>query len=219
MMGKVQVYYFPMRGRGEPIRVALAAKGVEFEHVDVDYAEMKSDLTKYKFNQCPRLVDDDVDVCQSNAVLRHVGRKYDMYGKGLKEAAAVDEVVDGVEAFKTKYLALIYQDELADAAKQTFWDTHCEPASISGRNSGIHLAYISKLAAPGTSWLVSDELSIADIAVWDMFDLLARIFPDTLAAAYPDLGAHHAALAAVPSVRAYLEGPLRLPKVNYNGLG
>jgi hypothetical protein len=35
-----------------------------------------------------------------------------MYGKGLKEAAAVDEVVDGVEAFKTKYLALIYQDEL-----------------------------------------------------------------------------------------------------------
>jgi glutathione S-transferase len=107
----------------------------------------------------------------------------------------------------------------ADAAKQTFWDTHCEPASISGRNSGIHLAYISKLAAPGTSWLVNDELSIADIAVWDMFDLLARIFPDTLAAAYPDLAAHQAKLAAVPGVKAYLECPLRLPKVNYNGLG
>ncbi|KAL4858591.1 Glutathione S-transferase P [Chlorella vulgaris] len=218
-MGKVQVYYFPMRGRGEPIRVALAAKGVEFEHAGVDYAEMKSDLTKYKFNQCPRLVDDDVDVCQSNAVLRHVGRKYDMYGKGLKEAAAVDEVVDGVEDLKAKYLALIYQDELADAAKQSFWDTHCDPASINKRNSGIHLAYISKLAAPGTTWLVSDELSIADIVVWDMYDLLARIFPDTLAAAYPDLAAHQAKLAAVPGVKAYLEGPLRLPKVNYNGLG
>jgi glutathione S-transferase len=35
-----------------------------------------------------------------------------MYGKGLKEAAAVDEVVDGVEDLKAKYLALIYQDEL-----------------------------------------------------------------------------------------------------------
>jgi hypothetical protein len=35
-----------------------------------------------------------------------------MYGKGLKEAAAVDEAVDAVEALKTKYLALIYQDEL-----------------------------------------------------------------------------------------------------------
>jgi hypothetical protein len=106
----------------------------------------------------------------------------------------------------------------ADAAKQTFWDTHCEPASISGRNSGIHLAYISKLAVPGTTWLVSDELSIADILVWDMFDMLAGIFPDTLAAAYPDLGAHHAALAAVPSVRAYLESPLRLAAVVANDL-
>jgi hypothetical protein len=33
-------------GRGEPIKLALAAKGVEFEPCDVDYAAMKSDLTK-----------------------------------------------------------------------------------------------------------------------------------------------------------------------------
>jgi hypothetical protein len=107
----------------------------------------------------------------------------------------------------------------ADAAKQTFWDTHCDPASISGRNSGIHLAYISKLAVPGTTWLVSDELSIADIVLWVMYYNLARIFPDTLAAAYPDLAAHQAKLAAVPGVKAYMEGPLCLPKVNANSLG
>jgi glutathione S-transferase len=107
----------------------------------------------------------------------------------------------------------------ADAAKQTFWDMHCDPASINKRNNGIHLTYISKLAAHGSTWIVRDELSIADVLVWDMFDLLARIFPDTLAAAYPDLAAHHAKLAAVPGVKAYLESPLRLSKVNNNGLG
>jgi hypothetical protein len=35
-----------------------------------------------------------------------------MYGKGLKEAAAVDEVVDAVEALKAKLVTLIFTDKL-----------------------------------------------------------------------------------------------------------
>ena len=38
-------------------------------------------------------------------------------------------------------------------------------------------------------------------------------------AAYPGLVAIHELVAGVPGVKAYLEGPLRLEKVNNNGLG
>lgn len=46
-----------------------------------------------------------------------------------------------------------------------------------------------------------------------------RIYPEEFAAAYPDLAAHQAKVAAVPGIAAYLASPLRLPKVNNNGLG
>lgn len=66
----VQIYYFPIRGRAEVIKLLCAAKGVQFEMKDVDYEQMKTDRAQYPFGQCPRLVDGDVDICQSNAMVR-----------------------------------------------------------------------------------------------------------------------------------------------------
>ena len=43
-------------GRGEPVRLALAALEVEWEECGVDYQQMKSDLEQFPFAQCPRWV-------------------------------------------------------------------------------------------------------------------------------------------------------------------
>lgn len=43
--------------------------------------------------------------------------------------------------------------------------------------------------------------------------------PYTLALQYPELVALHGRVAALPNVKAYLEGSLRLQKVNNNNLG
>jgi hypothetical protein len=40
-----------------------------------------------------RYIDDEVDMCESHAILRHVGRKHGLYGKDRKEQARVDEVI------------------------------------------------------------------------------------------------------------------------------
>eukprot|EP00878_Enallax_costatus_P026863 GHUV01028867.1.p1 GENE.GHUV01028867.1~~GHUV01028867.1.p1 ORF type:complete len:179 (+),score=25.99 GHUV01028867.1:2-538(+) len=66
----VTIYYFPIRGRGEVLKLLCAAKGIEFEVKDFDYQQMKSDRQQYPFGQCPRLVDGDIDLCQSNAIIR-----------------------------------------------------------------------------------------------------------------------------------------------------
>lgn len=42
------------QGRGEPVRLALAAAGEEWEEVPVDYAQMKQDLQAFAFGQAPR---------------------------------------------------------------------------------------------------------------------------------------------------------------------
>ena len=43
------IYYFPIRGRAEPLRLALASQGVEFK--EEDGRESLKDLSKFQFGQ------------------------------------------------------------------------------------------------------------------------------------------------------------------------
>ena len=53
----VELQYFPICGRGEPIRLILEDTGVEYtENNDIAaFTEKKWDLNEYRFNQLPRL--------------------------------------------------------------------------------------------------------------------------------------------------------------------
>lgn len=159
------------------------------------------------------------NLCQSNAILRHIGRKYNLYGgASIADAAHIDAVIDGVESLRNKYVDLIYGAQLADDAKAAYFAKHCNPATSTERNGGAHFAYLESILAKGP-YMVGDSLSIADIAVFDIVDLHLRIFDAEMRAAYPGLTAHHARVTAIPGVAAYLASPLRLPKVNGNDLG
>ena len=59
-----------------------------------------------------RFVDGEVDVCQSNAILRYIGRKWDLMGASEKQACMADVAMEGVESLRSKYLVLIYQNNL-----------------------------------------------------------------------------------------------------------
>jgi hypothetical protein len=61
-------------------------------------------------------------------------------------------------------------------------------------------------------------MTIADVMLFDIFDLHIRIF-EAMKETHPTLAAHHEKVAAVPGIAAYLASPLRLPAVNGNGLG
>ena len=59
-----------------------------------------------------RFVDGEVDVCQSNAILRYIGRKWHLMGASEKQACMADVAMEGVESLRSKYLVLIYQNNL-----------------------------------------------------------------------------------------------------------
>jgi hypothetical protein len=56
----------------------------------------------------PRFVDDEVDMTQSNAILRHIGRKHGLMGSTEKEHSMIDVAMEGVESIRAKYVNLIY---------------------------------------------------------------------------------------------------------------
>lgn len=64
---------------------------------------------QWPFGQAPAFQDGDLIVAQSDAILRHVGRKFDLYGSSLAEAALIDMVLLGVEDVRKAYITLIYQ--------------------------------------------------------------------------------------------------------------
>lgn len=189
----------------------------------MDYAKMKSDLDTYAFAQCPAYEDDAAGfICQSNAIMRHLARKHNMYGTSDREHCLVDMVMDGVEDIKRKYLNLIYQDELKEEAKEAYWAAHCDANGAHSRNGGAHFLYLSKLLeknAGGAGYTVGSTLTVADVLLFDVCDLHIRIFGDRFKEAYPLLAGHYQRVGAVPGIKAYLEGPLRMEKVNGNGLG
>lgn len=130
-MSKMQIIYFFLRGRAEAIRTLLVEQGVEYEEQDV--MPMEKWLNEWKpkmaFGQCPMLIDGDVELVQSNAILRYLARKYDLYGSTNQEAARVDMINDGVEDLRGAYTVLIYQNYVWDdqlSKEAASWIKRCQ---------------------------------------------------------------------------------------------
>lgn len=76
----IRLYDFPLSGNAHKVRDLLSLLGVEYELVPVDLArgEQRSPgfLALNRFGQVPVLVDDDVVLRDSSAILVYLGRKY-----------------------------------------------------------------------------------------------------------------------------------------------
>lgn len=215
--------YFAIRGRGEPIRLVFAALGKPCNEDPVDMKIMKSDASVFPFGQVPRFRDEEVDMCQSNAILRHLGRKYGLYGKTEKDACMVDMIMDGVESIKLKYLNLIYVDRLNDEAKEQFFKAHCDPSTMWERNGGAHFEYLEKLIqrneASGSGYSVGEGLTISDIVLFDMVDMMFRIYGQTFGEKMPSLSALHTKVGSLDGIKSYIESGKRHEQQNGVPLG
>ncbi|KAI8462660.1 MAG: glutathione S-transferase [Monoraphidium minutum] len=219
----VVIHYFPIRGRVEVMKLLCALGGEPSKLELLDYNTQKTDLDAYPFGQSPRMVDGDIDMVQSNACIRHLARKFKLYGTSEAEMCQVDVIIDGVEDLRMKYVPLIYGDELAAEAKAKYWATHGDKAGATGqRNGGAHFEYLARLLRKaGGEYFVGGKVTAADVAVFDIVDLHLRpaLFPDEMKAEYPELAAHHARVAGLKGIKEYLASPDRVEQPNNNKLG
>eukprot|EP00899_Mesostigma_viride_P015825 jgi/Mesvir1/24243/Mv10947-RA.1 len=232
MAAKPKLNYFQLRGRGEPIRLVLEQLGVEYEDTGVpdgpglDYPEMKrlSGTEHFPFGQCPVYEDEGITIAQLGAIMRHLGRKYKLYGDSLAEAALIDMYLLGIEDIYMKYIFMIYTDQLAPEAKTAYFNTHLKPESAFEKVRGAHVSFLNNILLRnngGKGFAVGSRLSIADISLWHLTDCLIRVplYPKEMKELYPALVAHHARISALPNVAKYLASSRRPEKVNGNGLG
>ena len=85
----VTLCYWDLRGRGEPSRLLLRYAGANWEDKrrvfnKKDFMQAVGDWKAEKFNlgldfpNLPYLIDGDVKITQSIAVIRYLGRKYNL---------------------------------------------------------------------------------------------------------------------------------------------
>ncbi len=195
-----KLYYFSIRGRGEQVRLFLHALELPFEDVLVkgdQFLELKKQgpSTLY-FGSLPMLEDGDFRLCQGPVILSYLARQHGAAPNDSQLAAKADAIAWGAEDLRTRYFKLLGDD--GEKAQSEFvagdWKTRWLP-SLNGL-----------LELNGNSGhFVGDQLTHADLAVWDVLDAILENIQSASLDNYSELQAFYDSVRSRPAVAAYVE--------------
>lgn len=166
---KLKLWYFDIRGKGEPIRLFCRYAGLEFEDFrfttrDQFYAQKEAG--NLPFGQVPLLeVDGEHKLVQTAAILRYLSKIAGLYPEDAILAAKVDALVDQETDAFTGVTAMTYNDRfgipMTEEAK-----LKCRGV-LSTEVLPRHLAAIESTlkASPSGFMAGTDEPSAADF-IW-----------------------------------------------------
>ncbi len=197
---KLTYFDFP-GGRGEPIRIAFHAAGIDFEDHRISFDEFLQTRERMRFNCAPVLHIDGVEVTQSNAMLRFVGKRAGLYPEDPTQALYCDEAMDAVEDLlhQVVYTFGLEGDELK-AARQKLVDGWLT----------IFVTGLGEVLERGGDYVADNRLTVADLKVYvqtrslrsGTLDHVPTDLVDKLA---PNLVAHEERIANDPVVTGYYE--------------
>ncbi|KRZ24561.1 putative splicing factor, arginine/serine-rich 7 [Trichinella pseudospiralis] len=190
MAPKYKLAYFAIRGLAEPIRLLLHDQKVNFEDERFDKKDWPEIKPKMLFGQVPCLYEDDKPIVQSGAIMRHLGRRFGLYGNA-DEMTYVDVVYEGIVDLRLKYARLIYGD-FSDEAKCKFVNEVLP----------VELARFEKLLT-GKQYILNDEITFADYALVELLDVLL-VLSSTCLEKFPALKTFHAQFMDRPNLKKYL---------------
>ncbi|XP_060070593.1 S-crystallin SL11-like [Ylistrum balloti] len=203
-MVKYTVIYFESPGRAEVTRLALAAAGADFEDVRLTSEEWQKRKPNTPQGQLPILeveysAGKKVTFPQSGAIARCVARDLDLYGKTPEENTEVDVVLETLNDLFNDLIKIFFEkdekkkDELKAALGETVIPKYVEHfENIKGKKE----------------WMVGSAMTIADLAVFSIFDQLPVTFGENSVKRFRDsktLPGLSEKVAANENVKKYLE--------------
>lgn len=194
-----KLHYFPIRGRGEQVRLLFHALEIPFDDVRVkreQYLEMKAEgpSTLY-FGSLPMLEDGLYRLCQGPTILSYIARKHGLAPEDLQLSAKADAIALGAEDLRMRYFKLFGDDREKTRAEflRGDWQTRWLP-NLNG--------LLEQNGRCGH--FVGQQLTHADIAIWDVLDAF-QVYVSASLEGYPALQAFHEKVRCLPSLAAYLE--------------
>jgi len=217
-----ELYYWPtIQGRGEFVRLALAAAGADYVDVirqpDTDGGGRDALLALVAETghfAPPILKDGDTIVSQTPLIMDYLGTKHGL--TPTNEAARrealrlsmllADFLVEAHDVHHPLAKEFYYEDQRNEALRRapSFRDTRIPK----------FYGYLERTIAANDGHLVTGGLSHADISLFQIIEGMRYAFPRASARLepdYPGITALHAKVAAQPGIAAYLASGDRLP--------
>ena len=200
-MSQLKLTYFDFHGgRGEPARLAMHIGGVAFEDHRFAFPEFAEIRKTTPFGQVPTLHVDGVQVTQSDAITRYVGKLAGLYPTDDFQALLCDEVLSVLEDANFRLSPTFRMT--GDAQKEARLEL------VNG-SMPMYLRWLqSELLARGGKYFADNRLTVADLKVFvDVRGLnsgrLDHVPTDLVEQVAPELNAHMQRIAQMPEVVAY----------------
>ncbi|MCP3734686.1 glutathione S-transferase [Sphingomonas sp. RP10(2022)] len=218
-----ELWYWPtIQGRGEFVRLALEAAGIEYEDcartrgADAMMADMAARAGNGRGPFAPPyLALDGHAVAQVANILQFLGQQHDLgpsnladrYWLAQLQLTIADVVAEVHNVHHPVAMMDYYDDQKPEAARAA--------AQFRDERLPKFLTHFEAAARQGPAeWLVDHRWTYGDTSLFQLVEGLRYMFPrrmKTLEADCPALLRLHAAVGGLPGVRAYLKSDRRLP--------
>ena len=199
-MTNYRLTYFDFDGgRGEPVRIAFHAAGIDFEDNRLSFPEFGEMREHTRFNSLPVLEIDGAAITQSNAISRYVGKMAGLYPEDSLQALYCDETLDAIEDL-LHYMVPTFSlkgDELRQAREKLVdgWLT-------------VYVRGLGELLVRGGDYFADGKLTVADLKAfvhvrWLRSGALDHVPTDLVERLAPALVSHQERIEADPRVTAY----------------
>eukprot|EP01031_Cornospumella_fuschlensis_P036959 gene36959-44836_t len=197
------LYYFPLRARGEAIRLILHYGGIDFNDVIIsmeDWKAIKQQGNLAPFGQLPCLgLPDGSIIAQTGAIARYVGKLAKVYPENPLAAARADMVFEFAQELNMVSPLLNFWPISTDVWKnnyELFFNSLPRQLSIADNLLGDH------------HFFGGDSPCHGDFALFHILDACRTMQADCLDT-FPRLAHFMSRFAELPGVREYLAN--RLP--------
>ncbi|GMT31218.1 hypothetical protein PFISCL1PPCAC_22515, partial [Pristionchus fissidentatus] len=194
-----KLYYFPLRGRGEPIRQLLKLAGQSFEDFRINPEEWSGVKPDMPLGQVPVLeVDGSTKLAQTMTILRYIANRHGLAGKTPEDSAKLDmiaesvqEMINSPQIFNWALIVLgKYSDITTDEAKKDFFKYKVTPELeafapkierflLANGNNGLFMGDAETWVDVFAAETFSKFLDFGDANCLDAFphikDLIARV--------------------------------------------
>ena len=187
----------------QPIRLLLEYAGADYK--DVQYAcgpAPKFDLSPWlnvkntlglDYPNLPYLIDGHIKITQSNAILRYLGRKFDLDGKAEEDRVQVDIMLDNAMDFRNGFVGLSYNPNFSSLKNEYI-------KKLDGT-----LEKFSKYLG-NRSFFAANYVTYPDFHMYEMLDS-HRLLAPTVVNKYPNLLAFIKRIETLPRIAAFLRTP------------
>jgi glutathione S-transferase len=182
-MSKASLIYFEARARVEPIRVILEELAIPYEDKSVSFEEWNNMKGDTPFGMLPAYRDGEVEIFQSHAIIRHLARVHDLYGRSEADRVRCDVIEEAIS-------------DLGELVGKAPWRPHFERDRTQYVAAELVPAlgrlerFLDANPHPDGFW-VGDTLTFADLIAFAMLDTTQSMFPEAM---FPEAMDSHSSL-------------------------